>query len=78
MSWRIRELSSNHWTDATYYYNCFTAIIQDNLSQPAPAAKDWRMFMKQSFTDHMPLLVWIGEKTLHFFSAVLPAPYQYL
>jgi len=32
------------------------ANIQDNLRQPAPPVKNWRILLEQSFTAHMPLL----------------------
>ena len=34
----------------------FTAIVQVNLSYPAPPVKNWRIFLVQSFTARMPLL----------------------
>jgi len=40
--------------------NRFTAIMQDNLRQPAAPVKSWRILLKQSFTAHMPLLTATG------------------
>jgi len=39
----------------------FMAIIQVNLHQlAAPAVKNWRILLVQSFTAHMPLLMATG------------------
>jgi len=33
----------------TTYYHHFIAIIQDNLREPAPPVKNWRILLEQSF-----------------------------
>jgi len=36
--------------------NCFTAITQINLHEPASKLKKWRILLEQSFTVYMSLL----------------------
>jgi len=57
----ILSYNSNSYEEQMHYlhnyYHRLTAITKDNLRQPAPPLKNWRILLEQSFTARMPLLM---------------------